>query len=96
MEEVWNSRRRIAEEEGCANPKEEERRRTKQKRGEEDRSEQKRECVPVGRRGRPQREENVHTVRGVKVVAAYRDDAAVADHPAHHPLGALAAVATQF
>ncbi len=43
-----------------------------------------------------EREENVHTVRGVKVVAAYRDDAAVADHPAHHPLGALAAVATQF
>ncbi len=46
--------------------------------------------------GGREREENVHTVRGVKVVAAYRDDAAVADHPAHHPLGALAAVATQF
>ncbi len=46
--------------------------------------------------GGGEREENVHTVRGVKVVAAYRDDAAVADHPAHHPLGALAAVATQF
>jgi hypothetical protein len=46
--------------------------------------------------GKGERQENVHTVRGVKVVAAYRDDAAVADHPAHHPLGALAAVATQF
>jgi hypothetical protein len=38
----------------------------------------------------------VHTVRGVKVVAAYRHDAAVADHPAHHPLGFVAAIAAQF
>jgi hypothetical protein len=57
----------------------------------------KRESVlGFGEGGGREREENVHTVRGVKVVAAYRDDAAVADHPAHHPLGALAAVATQF